>query len=190
MSAMTATAPNRQLTRADWEAMPEHKHKIELLDGVVIDAFAPGPEVAGTRFRHQSTLMKLYDLVKPVLPAGWATIVAPYDMYVSDTVVLEPDLLMAPRERFQEHGLEEPPALVIEILSPSTRHRDLFRKFEWFREFGVEHVWFVDPEEPSVIAYELVEDHYAEAGQAIGEETLLIERPFHLKITPQRLLEG
>jgi Uma2 family endonuclease len=104
-------------------------------------------------------------------------------------VVLQPDLIVAPRERFQEHGLEVPPVLVAEILSPSTRRRDLIRKFGWFRGFGVEHVWFADPEEPSVIAYELVEGHYAEVGQAIGEETLRIERPFPLEVTPQRLLE-
>ena len=71
MSSMTATAPSRRLTRADWKAMPEHKHKTELLDGVVVDAFAPGPDMAGTRFRHQGMLMGIYDLIRPVVPAGW-----------------------------------------------------------------------------------------------------------------------
>ena len=189
MSSMTATAPSRRLTRADWKAMPEHKHKTELLDGVVVDAFAPGPDMAGTRFRHQGMLMGIYDLIRPVVPAGWIALPAPYDMYVSATVVLEPDLIVGPRERFQEQGLEEPPELVVEVLSSSTRRRDLIRKFDWFREFGIPHVWFADPDEPSVIAYELVKGHYAEVGQAIGEEALVVERPFRLEITPQRLIE-
>lgn len=189
MAIMTTTVPGRPLTRADWEAMPENRHKTELLGGVVVDAFAPGPDMAGTRLRHQRMLVGLFQLVDPILPAGWMAIPAPYDMYVSDTVVLEPDLLVGPRERFREHGLEVPPVLAAEILSPSTRRRDLVRKFDWFREFGVEHVWFADPDEPSVIAYELVDGHYAEVGQAIGEETLRIERPFRVDVTPQRLLE-
>ena len=189
MSSMTAAAPSRRLTRADWEAMPEHKHKTELLDGVVVDAFAPGPDMAGTRLKHQGMLISLFRVVDPVVPADWMVIPAPYDMYVGATVVLEPDLIVGPRGRFQEHGLEEPPELVVEVLSSSTRRRDLIRKFDWFREFGIPHVWFADPDEPSVIAYELAEGHYAEVGQAIGEETLVIERPFRIEITPQRLIE-
>jgi Uma2 family endonuclease len=187
--AIMTTGPSRRLTRADWEATPESNRKIELLDGVIIEAFPPSRDVSAARFRHQSMLGGLCDLMKSAVPPGWPVIFAPYDMFVSDTVVLQPDLIVAPRERFQEHGLEVPPVLVAEILSPSTRRRDLIRKFGWFRGFGVEHVWFADPEEPSVIAYELVEGHYAEVGQAIGEETLRIERPFPLEVTPQRLLE-
>lgn len=191
MSSMTTTTPTRRLTRTDWEAMPENGHKIELLDGVVVDAFAPrSREMTGVRIRHQTMLMGLYDLVRPVVPADWVVIPAPYDMFVSDTVILEPDLMAGPRERFLEHGLEEPPSLVVEVLSPSTPGRDLIRKFEWFREFGVEHVWFADPAEPSVAAYELVDGRYVEVGQAVGDETLVIERPFGLEVTPATLRAG
>lgn len=182
MTLMTATTPGRKLTRADWEAMPENRRKTELLDGVVVEMTSP-------TLPHQDMLQGLNQMMRAGRPAGWKVIFAPLDMYVSDTIVLQPDLLVGPRERFQRHGLEEPPSLVVEILSPSTRSRDLVRKFRWFREFGIEHVWFADPEEPSVAVWELTDGRYAQVGEAVGDQTLVLERPFAVEVNPQRLLE-
>ena len=89
-----------------------------------------------------------------------------------------------------ERGVEEAPLLVVEILSPSTRRRDLIRKFTWFRDFGIPHVWFADPDEPSVIAHDLVGQHYVESGHAVGTERLVLERPFAIDLAPADLLDG
>lgn len=182
MTTMTTTFPGRPLTRADWDVMPEHHRKTELLDGELVEMPVP-------KMIHQDLAAGLYDLLKPVLPADHKVRFAPVAVHISDRTILEPDLIVGRRDLFLERGFEEPPLLVVEVLSPSTRRRDLVRKFDWFRQFGIPFVWFADPEEPSVIAYELVDGHYAEVGQAIGEETLRIERPFRVEVTPQRLLE-
>lgn len=190
MTAMTAATPTpgRKLTRADWEAMPEHRGKVELLDGVVVAAFGPEPDVTGAKLKHQKMLSRIYDQVRPMVPDGWLMLFAPFDVFVSETVVLEPDLILAPEERFLDHGLEEPPTLVVEVLSPSTRQRDLVKKFNWFAQFGIPYVWFADPAEPSVLAFQLVDGHYVEMGEAIGDQTLAIEKPFSVEVNPQRLL--
>lgn len=182
MTAMSVTTPDRKLTRADWAAMPESNRKIELLDGVVV-------EMASPTLAHQDMLQNLNQMVFAARPAGWKVIFAPFDMYVADTIVLQPDLLVAPSDRFQQHGLEEAPTLAVEILSPSTRNRDLVKKFNWFAGFGIEYVWFADPAEPSVLALELVEGHYVEVAEAVGDQTITLERPFAIELNPQRLIE-
>lgn len=183
MTAMSLSTPDRKLTRADWDAMPEHRRKTELLDGVVVEMAAPTIE-------HQRMLRGLLFGVQEVLPAELESIFAPFSMYVSDVVILEPDLIVAPTDRFGPRGLEEPPTLVVEVLSPSTRSRDLVKKFNWFAQFGVPYVWFADPEEPSIVAFELVEGRYVEMGEAVGDQTLAMERPFPVSVNPRRLLES
>lgn len=191
MTVVTATStPDRKLTRADWDAMPEHRYKTELLDGVVVEAFGRGPDMTMPSVAHQEMLSELNDLVKRAAPDGWKVLFAPIDVHISDTVILEPDLVAAPRELFLPRGLEQPPSLVVEVLSPSTRSRDLVKKFTWFRDFGIEHVWFADPDEPSVAVWELVDGHYVEVGEAVGDQTVVVERPFAAEINPRRLLDG
>lgn len=182
MTLMATISVRRPLTRADWARLPEHNRKTELLDGELVQMEMP-------RMVHQDLVAGLYDVLKPAAPTGLKVRFAPIDVHVGDRIILEPDIIVARRELFLPKGLEEPPLLVVEVLSPSTRGRDLVRKFNWFREFGVPHVWFADPGEPSVIAWELVDGQYAEVGQAVGEERLVVERPFPVEIVPARLLD-
>lgn len=182
MTSMTTAAPDRSLTRADWEAMPEHNRKTELLDGELVEMTMP-------KMVHQDVVSNLNDVLKAAAPPGIKVRFAPVAVHISDRIILEPDLVVGAKELFLPTGLEEPPLLVVEVLSPSTRRRDLIRKFSWFREFGIHHAWFVDPEEPSVTTWALVEGHYVDAGEAVGDETLVVERPFPVKVTPSGLLQ-
>ncbi len=40
----------------------------------------------------------------------------------------------------------KPPLVVVEIVSPDDRHTDLLRKLAEYRDFGVRHIWVVEPE--------------------------------------------
>jgi Uma2 family endonuclease len=40
---------------------------------------------------------------------------------------------------------ETPPLVVVEILSKDDRHLDLMQKLEEYREWGVPHIWVIDP---------------------------------------------
>jgi Uma2 family endonuclease len=80
------------------------------------------------------------------------------------------------------------PVMVIEILSPSTRRVDLTLKRSRYEAAGCPSYWAVDPDEPSVTAWELVDGLYAEAGHATGEDSLPLAAPFDVTITPARLL--
>lgn len=178
----TADVPARPLTRADWEALPEDDgYRYELIDGELVVSAAP-------RVRHQVVLSGLNDLMRAAAPADVLVLFAPLAVFLSDDSILEPDLVVAPRDRFEEMGIESAPLLAVEVLSPSTRLVDLTRKRDRLRRAGCPHYWVVDPDEPSVLAWELLEGEYDEAGRAAGEETLRLDRPFPVEVTPADLL--
>ncbi|MGI8573959.1 MAG: Uma2 family endonuclease, partial [Egibacteraceae bacterium] len=68
---------------------------------------------------------------------------------------LEPDVVfLTPRRSFAEGlSLTEPPDLVIEVSSPSTRRYDLVEKRAAYERFGVPEYWFVDLKVDKVFVY-------------------------------------
>ena len=86
--------------------------------------------VPSPTFPHQNTEMELS------LSVGWfvkrhalgVVLSAPMDVALSDTDVVQPDLLFVSRERahiIAHDAIRGAPDLVVEILSPSTARRDL-----------------------------------------------------------------
>ncbi len=74
--------------------------------------------------------------------------VAPCDVVLSDTDVVQPDVLFISRAR--EHTITDAnvrgaPDLVIEILSPSTADQDLGYKHDLYGRYGVLEYWIVNP---------------------------------------------
>jgi len=69
----------------------------------------------------------------------------------SDNTVLQPDLLVVcDKNKITKGSVNGAPDLVIEILSPSNTHRDLFLKFQYYLKAGVREYWVIDPEEKKV----------------------------------------
>ena len=139
--ATTTQGAVRQ-TYKDYCATPDDE-RYELLNGDLMMVPAPNR-------KHQEVLTRLY------LELGVFTkehrlgkvYVAPFDVVLSDTDVVQPDLLFISRAR--EHTLTDEnvrgaPDLVIEILSPSTADRDLGYKHELYGRHGVLEYWVVDP---------------------------------------------
>lgn len=81
---------------------------------------------------------------------------APFDVVMTPHDVVEPDLLVVlgdQRDIRTEKNVRGAPALVIEILSPSTRKRDQTLKRDLFERQGVREYWMVDPDCNRVIVY-------------------------------------
>lgn len=77
-----------------------------------------------------------------------------------------------------------PLLLAVEILSPSTRRKDLLLKRSRYEEAGIPSYWVIDPDPPSLIAFELVDGHYRTAADVTGEQIVQLERPFAVALTP------
>jgi Uma2 family endonuclease len=78
--------------------------------------------------------------------------------------------------------------LAVEVLAPSTRRKDAVYKRSKYEDEGVPSYWIIDPDEPSMIAYELRDGRYATIGEATGSASLTLERPFPVMIIPADLI--
>ena len=77
----------------------------------------------------------------------------PADVLFGEGDYVQPDVVFVQTSRMhlmRERGIEGPPDLVIEILSPSTAARDRGVKLERYRHFGVPEYWIVDLEARAV----------------------------------------
>jgi Uma2 family endonuclease len=110
--------------------------------------------------RHQKIVAyltwRLYGFVREnalgqVLPA-------PIDVLFAEGDYLEPDLVYVAAERshlLSDRGVEGPPDLVVEVVSPSTAGRDRGLKLERYRRYGVHTYWVVDPDDGTVEVWDL-----------------------------------
>ncbi|MCY3844469.1 MAG: Uma2 family endonuclease [Acidobacteria bacterium] len=139
--ATTTQGAVRQ-TYKDYCATPDDE-RYELLNGNLMMVPAPNR-------KHQKVLGRLYiELSRFSQEHELGEVyVAPFDVWLSDTDVVQPDVLFVSRAR--EHTLTDEnvrgaPDLVIEILSPSTADRDLGYKHDLYGRHGVLEYWIVDP---------------------------------------------
>lgn len=182
MASMTTLPRGRAFTAADLEAMPDDGNRYELIDGALIVTPAPLP-------RHQIVAANLFTVLRTVCPPALRVLFAPLDVKLSESTVLQPDLLVAAKESFGEKNLPGTPLLAVEILSPSTRHIDLGLKRSRYEAAGCPSYWVVEPETPSITAWQLEEGEYTVAGSATGEELCLLDQPFRVQVVPARLLD-
>jgi Uma2 family endonuclease len=85
--------------------------------------------------------------------------------YVHEREYTEPDVLFVRADRvglFEQRRIAAPPDLVVEVSSPSTRHRDLGAKRDLYERFGVPEYWFVDLDRDRLVVHRLAEGGYGE----------------------------
>lgn len=166
------------------DTMPDDGNCYELLDGTILVSPAPSP-------RHQRVSMRLGSLLHAGCPDDLEVLAAPIDWRVDRFTSLQPDLLVVARHAVDIAGatITEPRlALVVEILSPTSRRRDQLLKRDRYSEAGVRAYWMVDPHEPSLVALEMIEGSYREVSRAVGRETCRLVHPFPVEITPAALV--
>ena len=131
-----------KLTYQDYLSMDDDE-RYELIDGELI--VLPSPSAA-----HQLTSIALSSAMHIFERANELGMVlhAPYDVILSDTDVVQPDILFVSNERARIRtpaNMRGAPDLVVEILSPLSARRDWRDKFELYSKHGVKEYWIVDP---------------------------------------------
>ena len=153
---VTATTRVR-FTYEDYLNTPEDK-RYELLDGELIMVSSPN-------IPHQRTEMELAFRVIGFVKRHDLGVVlfAPTDVILSDTDVVQPDLLFVSHERahiIAHNAIHGAPDLVVEILSPSTAQRDLTVKRRLYAKHGVKEYWQVNIDERRVTVLSLGDNDY------------------------------
>ena len=87
----------------------------------------------------------------------------------ADTM-LEPDItVVCDPEKLDKYGCTGAPDLVVEVLSPSTRGRDLHVKYRLYQKAGVREYWIVDPGNKTVQVFTLDENGLYDAAEVYIE---------------------
>lgn len=153
----------------------------ELLDGELV--MTPSPHTI-----HQAIVWELGMRLGPTMPSGTRFFTAPLDVRLDERNVLQPDLLLVAEETIQEDVISGAPILAIEILSPSTRRRDLVTKREILERAGCAHYWVIDPADASVRIWALVRGAYRPIVHAHGDEPVTVSEPFDLTFAVNELI--
>lgn len=148
-------------TYNDYAAIDDDK-RYELIEGELY--MVPSPN-----FYHQSISINISQALKKFVKENNLGIVlyAPFDVVLSETDVLQPDILFLSRDRMSlitNKNLKGAPDLVVEILSSSTMERDRLVKKRLYMEHGVKEFWIVDPDKKRVEVLVLKEGGFETIG--------------------------
>lgn len=156
-------------TVADLAQVPDDGKRYEILEGDL--AVSPSPSR-----KHQNVIRTLSAFFIRAESQGYGRwYPAPFDVVFDDHNVTEPDLLFVRTDHLhiiQEANIQGAPDLVVEVLSPSTRARDLGVKAHLYARFGVPEYWVVDPEVETLAVYHLTPDGYEVTGPFRQGETV------------------
>jgi Uma2 family endonuclease len=188
MGAMTAEAGSvrlahgRPFTVDDLEAMPDDGNRYELIDGMLLVSPAPGR-------RHQKMAYRLFGVLESACPDEFDVLGAPFSVRPSNTTELQPDVLVGRDEDFTDKLLPVAPVLAVEVFSPSSVLNDLNNKKAAYQRLGVASYWVIDPEEPSLVAFELDDAGiYQQVAEVKGDDPFEAKRPFSVRVVPSDLL--
>ena len=164
----------------DLERIPDDGLQYELLDGMLLVSPAPSKN-------HQRAIGRLFILLTAACPPNFEAFVAPLDWRPDQLTSLQPDVLVL---NSTDLGVPvtESMILAVEVLSPSTRRKDVFLKRSKYEDAGVASYWIVDPEAPSITALELVDGRYVTVGEATGDDAITLEKPYPITIVPATLI--
>ncbi|WP_237565632.1 Uma2 family endonuclease [Ornithinimicrobium cavernae] len=172
------------LTLEDFEAIREvdDGHRYELIDGVLVVTPSPVP-------RHQKVAFRIAQALDRSCPPDHDVYMAPLDIRLGEDTVLQPDALVVPRSAVGEQHIEGSPVLAVEVLSPSTRTFDLGAKLLRHERAATPAYWVIDPDAPSLQAWELRDGHYVEVAHVTGDEPAELSLPWPVQIVPGDLVK-
>lgn len=129
-----------RMTAREYFALGEREERYELIDGVLV--MSPSPSLS-----HQDLVRALLRQIEPFadeLPG--VRVVLDTDIQFAPDTVYRPDVALyaAGRLAGDPEYPDIAPDLVIEVVSPSSRPRDMVTKRDDYARFGVREYWVVD----------------------------------------------
>ncbi len=147
----------RKITYAEYQALVESSdQRFELIDGEVYLLASPS-------YAHQVVVNEIawrfhnYFKGKPC-----QSLTAPLDVrlfgfatkFEEDSNVVQPDVVViCDKDKIEGGTYCGVPTLIVEVLSPATRSKDLSAKLQLYMKSGVAEYWIADPEERRVLYY-------------------------------------
>lgn len=145
-------------TYADYLSWSDEE-RWELIHGIPYN-MSPAPSR-----KHQEIAGEMYRQIANYLSNKKGNVyIAPFDVrlaenyaddHLIDTVV-QPDLsIFCDSKKLDDKGAIGAPDWIIEILSPSTKDKDINTKLLLYQKYGVKEYWILDPDKDIVYTYTL-----------------------------------
>lgn len=147
-----------EYTIEDCDKLPEDV-RTELIDGVIYYMTAPTNAhqlIAG--YLHA----QLFNHVKG-RKGGCLPMISPVDVELDkdDKTRVQPDvLIVCDRRKVIQRCVYGAPDFVLEVLSPSTRKKDMVIKLNKYLNAGVKEYWMIDPDKQKLMVYKLEQEEY------------------------------
>ena len=139
----------KEYTIADIEALPEGQ-RAELFDGEMFMMETP-------TLTHQAILGWLYvEIYSKIRDKNGKCEVfaAPCGVYIKDDDknYVEPDVVViCDKDKLDNKGCHGAPDWIVEIVSPSSKRMDYYKKLNAYAEAGVREYWIIDPSRKVVV---------------------------------------
>jgi len=150
----------------DIYALPDGE-RAELLDGQIYYMSPPGTN-------HQRLVREFTYQIENYIRDNHGEceiFPAPFAVFLekNNKNYVEPDIsVICDKNKITTQGCQGAPDWVIEIVSPSSRKMDYYKKLFKYRTAGVREYWVVDPDKEVIIVYSFEQDNMEE--YLIGEE--------------------
>jgi len=160
----------KPFTYQDYLQLPDKPgYRYEVLEGILVKD--PSPSVM-----HQRVSRRLHRILEDYFwnadPDG-EVFYAPLDTTFGDINVVQPDLFYISGKQkniIKENRIDGPPALIVEILSPTSRRKDRLQKMRIYQKAQVQHYWILDPEEKTLECFALREGAYTVVANGMEED--------------------
>lgn len=132
--------------------------RYELINGEIYLQASPS-------FKHQVILGEVFGYLRDLFRDHSCRVLsAPLDVHLKgyaekfteDPNVVQPDLMIiCDEENVSEEGkYEGVPTLVVEIISPPTRSKDMITKLDLYMRSGIREYWIIDPDKKQLWQYQ------------------------------------
>ncbi len=145
------TKSQGEYTLEDYYALPDDQ-RVELIDGVFYDMASP-------LFVHQRAGGEIYrQIANYIMDRGGACIpfIAPVDVQLDcdDKTMVQPDVgILCDQSKRRKRVIYGAPDFLVEVLSSSTRRKDMILKLQKYVNAGVREYWMVDLHRKVVLTY-------------------------------------
>ena len=175
-----------QLTYDDYALIDDEK-RYELVSGK-LELMSPAPSTI-----HQLISSEVFKQLSLTCETDFLIFFAPIDVILSPKDVRQPDIVLVSRNRMEvisQRGIEGPPDLVIEVISPSSVKRDKIDKLATYAQFDIPEYWMVDPRMETLEQYILKNDRYELVNLFQDDETILSPHISCIAFTMNTVMEN
>lgn len=162
---------NAKLTYEDYASAPADGMTYQVVDGALLVTPAPNPFHQRASKRLQRQLEAYFE------DNGRGEVFnAPIDLILSRHDIIQPDLVVVTDPSIvTRRGIEAPPLLVVEVISPSSAQHDRQLKAQRYALLAVPHYWILDPDQQRLDCFTLREGVYETVASAKSPATLDLE---------------